>query len=182
MLLTCKQIISYLFMIVCCSEIYLIKAMEEPIAKRRRIEVQQEQSLSSFESLPSELKFYIISFLVNEEYPEKAIESIKALSQTSKYFGNFINDPSVLGNLIKEISNQFGKNPIDIAIGFRNRGAANWIKDRAEQYPQEKELVHQQLIQAARECNKGCLEFLFSAVTNVTVIYYSMALYQMANK
>jgi ankyrin repeat protein len=171
MLLTFKQIISYLpLMGICCTPMYLTKAMEESIAKRRKIENHQEYHVSPLENVPSELKVYIISFLVSAENQEKAIESIKALSQTSKSFYSFINDTSVLGNLIKEISNQFGQSPIDIAIGFRNPGAANWLKGYSQNNLQVKESLNSGLLQFAQSGDSILTQFFLNTGADVNKV------------
>jgi hypothetical protein len=112
-----KKKVFIFFTLLWCSGVYVTKAMEqeEPALKRRKteeqvisaIEKKKEGHISHFETLPSELKAYIISFLVNANRVEEALKSIKRLSVTSKEFYSLINDPQVLGRLMKGISKRF---------------------------------------------------------------------------
>jgi hypothetical protein len=114
---TKKARLSLYITLALCSGMYVTKAMEqeEPALKRRKTEEQStsaiekkpEGHVSPLETLPSDLKFYIISFLVNADRVEEALKSIKYLSITSKCFYSLINDPQVLGSLMKGISKRF---------------------------------------------------------------------------
>jgi hypothetical protein len=105
MFLTPKQIISSIYLIlVCCSGIYITKAMEQSTLE---IEKSTEEQTKSLANLPPELKAYIISFLISAKNADEAVKNIKFLAATSKEFYNLINDPHILGNLMLEISNRF---------------------------------------------------------------------------
>jgi ankyrin repeat protein len=147
---------------------------EEPEHKRIRIEEQvtsgiekKTEELSSFESLPTELKVYIISFLMSTKDEKEAIKNIKALSLTSKEFYNFINDPSVLGSLIEEVSKQFKKSPVAVAIAFSNFSAAKWLKGYIEQHRQEKKLLDMFLLGAIEMGESISAQFFLTAGADV---------------
>jgi hypothetical protein len=157
LLLIYKRIITCLFLTVaCCVGVCVTNAMEqeEPVAKRRKTEEQVtsgiekkieelisplsslamegkkvEEKTSTWASLPTELKAYIISFLASAKNEKEAIRNIKALSLTSKELYNLIHDPNIVNSLILEISNQFGKSPVDVAREFESPAAAEWLKD-----------------------------------------------------
>jgi ankyrin repeat protein len=148
--------------LACCSGMYLAKAMEQPTSEKA------EEQAGSLANLPADIKAYITSFLGSAKTPAKAVKNIKALSITSKEFHDLINDPLVLGSLIKAISRQFNlKFPIDVALDFKNPSSLQWLKEYLPQHPEEKEHLNQRLIEAAKESDKSLLEFLLSAEADV---------------
>jgi ankyrin repeat protein len=176
--LASKQVKNSLYLILLfCSGMYLAKAMEqeEPVPKIRKIEGQAGplsslavREASSWATLPKEIKNYIISFLESEENAQEAIKNIKYLATTSKEFYNLINNPRVLGTLIQGISKRFNISFIDVALKFKNAGAADWLKGSIEQqYPQEKEIVNQLLVKATKEGDKNLIIFLLNAGADV---------------
>jgi ankyrin repeat protein len=172
-----KAKFSFYSTLALCSGIYVTNAMEQekPAPKKRKIEEptisaieeKREEQASSFVNLPSELKFYIINFLVNAENKEKAIENIKALAATSKEFYNFINDTQVLGSCIKEISTHFNIYCFNVALAFKNPGAANWLKDYAQKNCEMKEALDQRLLGTAKIRDKALAHFLLNAGADV---------------
>jgi ankyrin repeat protein len=169
-LLISNQIRNYIYLIVaCCSGISITKAMEQetPDIEKRT----EEEQVSSCESLPSELKVYIIGFLVSAEDAKgavKAVRDIKYLAATSKCFYNFINDPQVLDTLIQEISKQFVcVYPIDVALAFKNSSALRWLKDYLQQNPSEKARLNDRLMNAANFGKSSTLVFALNAGADV---------------
>jgi hypothetical protein len=153
MFLTFKHIKNYTYLILaCCSGMHLTKAMEQP---------------TDLVTLPTEAKVHIISFLVSAGNVQEAIKNIKALSLTSKYFNNFINDPHVLDSLIKGISKHFDKPFVETAIVLSTPNALKWLKDYLQQHPQEKELVNKHLLEAIEKDNKNLIEFTLHAGADV---------------
>jgi hypothetical protein len=166
MLITSKKIRKYIYLIiVCCSGTCVTIAMEQPIPETEK--KAEEEQVNSFENLSPDLKAHIVSFLETAKDEKEAIRNVKALSLTSKEFYKLINDPLVLGNLIKEISKQFKKTLIDVVLAFSTPNALNWIKGYIQQYPQEKELLNQHLLEAIKHHNKKLLEFLLDVGANV---------------
>jgi hypothetical protein len=166
--------LSFSLTLALCSGIYVTNAMEqeEPALKRRKTEGQQEHLISCFENLPSELKAYIINFLVSEPTKQRAIESIKALSRTSKCFYNYINDPYVFDTLIKGIAQQpgisFGQVAIiEVAIAFKNPSALRWLKDYSEKNCEIKEILDQCLLDTAQTKRYRLIRFLLNAGADV---------------
>jgi ankyrin repeat protein len=167
MLLTFKQIRNYIYIIIaCCSWMLVTMAMEQQTSYTERMG-EEEVSVSYWAILPSEIKTYIMSFLVSVEDPEEAIKNIKALAITSKYFSNFINDPVVLGSPIEAISNRFNEHPIDVARTFAIPGAAYWLKSYVQQYPEAKEIVNKLLFDSAFGDDINSIRFALNAGADV---------------
>jgi uncharacterized protein len=138
------------------------------VAKRRTIEVQQENNpISFFESLPLELKVHIINFLKSAKNEKEAVKNTKALSLASKGFYEIINDPQILGDLILEISKQFDKSAIDVAIEFNNPGAIQWLRKYLRKHYQKKELLNLRLLEAAEKNNRSHLIFAINAGADI---------------
>jgi hypothetical protein len=165
-----KKVSGSIYFIVCCSGMYVTKAMEqeEPTSKRRKIEEfalsslaisekKTEEEASPWAKLPSELKAYIISFLGSAENKEKAVKTIKALSLASRELYTIVNDPTVLGGLIVEISNQYGKSLIEVALEFKDLGILDWLKNYIQHRPQEQEALDMFLLEAVRKNNSSHL-------------------------
>jgi ankyrin repeat protein len=162
-----KQLCVY-GMLLSCIGMYESKAMEQPtsVLEGKR-EGKQEYFISPFQSLPKEIRNYIISFLVSAKDVKEAVENIKNLGATSKEFYNLINDLQVLDNLIREISTRFSNSPATVAIAFMNPSALSWLKEYIERHPQEKEGITQRLnndlLKAVEANNKTVAEFLLNA-------------------
>jgi hypothetical protein len=165
MLLLSKQVKNSIYLVVaCCSGIYVTKAMEQ---QTPGIEKNIEVEASPWARLPAGVREYIISFLESAKDQKEAVKNIKGLSQTSKELNKLINDTQVLGDLIQAISRRFNISPIDVASEFNNPGALNWLKNYAQQNPQEKKLLDKRLRQAAKEGNMTLTQFLLNAGADV---------------
>jgi ankyrin repeat protein len=172
-----KKIMGYIYCIACCSGIYVTKAMEqeEPTPKRIKMEEQVTAGIEkkikedgrTFESLPEELKAYIISFLWSAENKEKAVKNIKALSLASKELYTIVNDPNVLGDLIVKISNRYGKHPIEVALEFKNLGVLDWLKSYIQQHPEEQKALDMFLLETVRKNNRSHLIHALKVGANV---------------
>jgi hypothetical protein len=153
-----------IYLLACCSGIYITKAMEQPMVE---IEKKREEPVSAFENLSPDLKTYIISFLGSATDIKEAVKNIKALSIASKEFHNLINDHRILGSLIREINNRFGKTTLDIAMAFKNRGALNWFKEYAQNNPRAKEIRDKYLLKAIEAGGSLLTQFLLHAGADV---------------
>jgi hypothetical protein len=165
MLLTSKQSKHYIYLMLMCCSGYLTKAMEHQTCG---MEKEAEEQASSWTRLPQELKAYVITFLASAENKEKAIENIKALSITSRGFNTLINDPYVLGSLIREIGKQFDLSPVDVALAFCTPNVLDWLKYYVQEYVQEKKRLNQCLLRAAfRKSRRSRILFLLNAGADV---------------
>jgi uncharacterized protein len=148
-----------------CSGMYLTNAMERPTSEiEKKTEEEQETFLAN---IPKEIKTNIISFLVSAKNAKEAIRNIKALAATSKKFNTLINDPSVLGSLIEALSKRFNVSPIQVTMVFKNPSAAYLLKGYLQGNPQEKELLNQYLLKAAKNDNINIAEVLLKAGADV---------------
>jgi ankyrin repeat protein len=188
-----KARLSLYVTLACCSGVYVTKAMEQEESLKIIKSEEQQEHISPFTNLLSELKAlmisfkskiegpqdsfleklspdikaYIISFLVSAENKDKALKNIKALSLTSKEFYNIINDTQVLGNLIVAVSKRYEIPHLYIALAFRNPSALNWFKIYIQQNPQKKEILGLLLVEAAKVRNSKALQLLLENKADV---------------
>jgi ankyrin repeat protein len=165
MLFASKEIRIYTYlMLVYCSGMYLTKAMEQEALDR---EQKAAEETGSLETLPRDVKTYIISFLESAENIHQAIKNIQSLSRTSREFNALINNPRALGNFIQDISKQYTISPVDVAIAFSTPSALKWLKDYLQQHPKEKEPLNKHLLEAIEKGNKNLIEFALYAGADV---------------
>jgi hypothetical protein len=176
-----KPINAFIYrMLVSCSLVYVTKAMEQPssvmeekiekqvipVSSLAAMEKKTEEQVSPFESLPLDLKAYIISFLVNAEKKKEAIKNIKYLAATSKGFYTIINNPQILGSIIKGINERFGKPLIDVALEFKNPGAT-WLKEYIKKDMQTKDILDKSLLEAVQAGDSILTQFVLNAGADV---------------
>jgi hypothetical protein len=172
MSVTSKQIRNTIYVIlICCLRMHITNAMERQTSE---MEKKTREEASLWTKLPKEIKNHILSFLVSAKNEKEAVKNIKYLGATSKEFYNFINDPSVLGSIIREISNQFKQSPVDVALGLGNPGTLKWLKEYRQQYPQEKEAIAHRLdnglLKVKKNINKNLAAFFIKAGANVNKV------------
>jgi hypothetical protein len=164
MLLSTKNKILIYGTLVCCVGIYQSKAMEQEASDAGKVE---EEQVSSLQNLPLDLKAHILSFLVSAKNEKEALQNIKYLAASSKEFYTIINDSSILGRLIPEISERFNSPLFYIAIAFRNLGASSWLKEYSQKNKNIEEILDKQMLVAAQAGNSILTQFFLNAGANV---------------
>ena len=119
---------------------------EEPSATQEPTEKKQKSAfIHSYQTIPKELKEYILKFLVTERGIQKeqallnAVENIRNLSHsTNSEFRKLINDPTFSAWLIQELATRYTNgNTVEAAIALRTTGASNWLRDTIEQISED---------------------------------------------
>jgi hypothetical protein len=130
-----KNGIFFLFIAWSCLEVAYIKAMEGP---RHETKKQEGEAPGAFEEIPHELVVYISNLIPEvSQRTTQAIRGIKAFMLSNKLFNELLSDPRSMGSLIQLLSTHSERDPIEIAILFRNSAATEWLRNYLKDHSQE---------------------------------------------
>jgi Ankyrin repeats (3 copies)/Ankyrin repeat len=97
----------------------------------------QEHSIDYFAEIPTELKHYITTLLIEDNSLEQAIEDIRSLSTTNKAFNAVMQDPYLTEFLIKLLATTFKNSEVWCAFKLDTKQSIYWFKTHLKDLTKE---------------------------------------------
>ena len=134
---------------------------------------------ASYQTIPKELREYVLKFLVTERGTQKqqqllnAVENIRNLSQsTNSEFINLINETNFTKWLIQELATRYTNgNTVEAAIALRTTGASNWLRDNIEEISEDN--LDDAWNEAIKKGQSSVIKFLLDSINQYDFDHYN---------